>query len=487
MPFAFVDNNTAIDHAARRKIRSHVARGRNAGKTVVRPSRKKAETTAAALVRASWLAGETRDPMPLLRQVGDRLSVVSFPEQPTEASKSLVQRAFAFISGPRHIPELSNALDTTANSASMWVQFMFLDEAYFHCAVAVSVTALNNLVIKQEDPIEAVQHISHAFRLINAKLSGDGDVSDTTIAAVIIMSQYERLQGQYRQGVVHLEGLQRMVELRGGISKLTKNKPGADLEFSLHLGSETRFHIEDIAYSSSTSSMAIFRLPSSFRRQDDLKPPEILHSRLLARLSANLQDLLVDMTNLAWLLNDASAGYRPKVHGYTFQDAFLQLGYRIVDISPLGGPRPSNRLENAVHLGLTAFFITLFCGLDYKMMKSPLLNDLARSAAQEPFDGDQENQEVLLWLLFIGGAAVFRQPDDAWLTPKTIHTMQALDLHTWDDVRQMLAKFPWVTAIHDKAGRLQTCSQGHLDYFHRTIGHPSSLGKPPLDAPMREK
>ncbi|RDW84262.1 hypothetical protein BP6252_01852 [Coleophoma cylindrospora] len=460
MPFAFVDNNAAIDHAARRKIRSHVARGRNAGKTVVRPSRKKAETTAAALVR---LAGEARDQMLLHRQIGDRLSMVGLLSRAAHAG---IQE-----SGPTglclYLWPSAHPRTEQCPGDDDWKLGLDVD---FHCAVAVSVTALNNLVIKQEDPIEAVQHISHAFRLINAKLSGDGAVSDTTIASVIIMSQYERLQGQYRQGVVHLEGLQRMVELRGGISKLTKNQHGmaqkifrADLEFSLHLGSETRFRIEDIAYCSSNSSQAIFRLSSSFRRQDDSKSPEILNSRLLARLSANLQDLLIDMTNLAWLLNDASAGYRPKVQGYAYHDALLQLGYRLVNMSPLGGPRPSNRLENAVHLGLTAFFITLFCGLDYKMIKSPLLNDLASSAAQEPFDGDQENQEVLLWLLFIGGASVFKQPDDAWLTPKTTQTMKNLDLHTWEDARQILVRFPWVSVIHDKAGRLQTCSQGLLE------------------------
>lgn len=95
----------------------------------------------------------------------------------------------------------------------------------FHCAVAVSVTALNNLVIKQEDPIVAMRHLSHAFRLINERLSGNDAVSDTTIAVVVIMAKYEDLQGQYHQGLVHLEGLQRMVQLRGGMSQLMKNMP----------------------------------------------------------------------------------------------------------------------------------------------------------------------------------------------------------------------------------------------------------------------
>jgi hypothetical protein len=39
MPFEFVDNNATIDRASRRRIRSHVAKGKNLGRKLVRPSR----------------------------------------------------------------------------------------------------------------------------------------------------------------------------------------------------------------------------------------------------------------------------------------------------------------------------------------------------------------------------------------------------------------------------------------------------------------
>lgn len=91
--------------------------------------------------------------------------------------------------------------------------------------MALSVIALNNLVINQEDHMQAIRHLSHTFRLVNERLSGNDAVSDTTIAVVVMMAQYERHSSQHSQGLVHLKGLQRIVELRGGISQLTKNKP----------------------------------------------------------------------------------------------------------------------------------------------------------------------------------------------------------------------------------------------------------------------
>ncbi len=128
----------------------------------------------------------------------------------------------------------------------MWVRFMFLDEACeffffmihlffnlivnfiidFHCTVAVYVAAINTLVVEPEDSREAMHHLAQTLRLLNERLSAKGIVSDTTIAVVVIMAGYAYLLGQYDQGLVHLKGLQQMVELRGGVSQLTRNKPG---------------------------------------------------------------------------------------------------------------------------------------------------------------------------------------------------------------------------------------------------------------------
>lgn len=223
----------------------------------------------------------------------------------------------------------------------------------------------------------------------------------------------------------------------------------ADLEYSLYMGSATRFSIEDII----SGSTAIFGLRSNFGGQNDQNIPKVLDYRPFRQLSVDLQDLLIDTTGLARLLNDANAGQLPKLDNYIFHDTILLLGYRLVHVSPLGGPRPPSRLGNAVHLGLTAFVTTFLRKLDRTIPDIPLLSELVRSLAQEHFDDDQEYQEVLLWLLFIGRASIFKEPDDVWLIPKTAQTMHALGLHTWEDVSRTLAIFPWVNALHDPAGQ----------------------------------
>lgn len=222
-----------------------------------------------------------------------------------------------------------------------------------------------------------------------------------------------------------------------------------DFEYSLHEGSTTRFNIEDIV----ASSTAMYGLPNGLRREDNNPNLPILNSRLLRQLSADLQRLLRDVTDLAWLVNDTSVKHRPKLNGYPFHDNLVMLGYRLVQINPLGGPRRMSHVENVVHLGLTAFIISFLRGFDRRIPEIPILCELARSAAQDSFGNEQENQELLLWILFVGAASIFKHLDDAWLIPKTNQAIQTLDLHSWEDLVRTLVKFPWVNAVHDTAGQ----------------------------------
>jgi hypothetical protein len=223
--------------------------------------------------------------------------------------------------------------------------------------------------------------------------------------------------------------------------------PRADLENSLHHGLPTRFSINDI------NRPAVVEFLSSFKERSDRTLLTIRNSQIFRQLSTNLQSVLMDITHLAWVLNDAHTHQIPKICAYAFHETLLLLGYDLIRISPLSGPRPTSHLDNVVHLGLTAFIMTFFRGLDSRISGIHLLSDLARSAIQEHFDSKREYQELLLWLLFIKGASIFKQMDDPWSIAKISETMQTLDLNTWEDVAETVSNFPWVGAIHDKAGQ----------------------------------
>ena len=198
-------------------------------------------------------------------------------------------------------------------------------------------------------------------------------------------------------------------------------------------------------------STAMLDLGSAIRHGDQ-NVPDSANSSLYIDLRADLQYLLIDMTGLAWLLNDTNAGNRQKLHHYTFHDTIISLGYRIINISPLGGLHSTSRIANVVHLGLAAFLMTFLRRLDHRVSSMPLLSKLARSAAQEQSNNEKMPHDMLLWILFIGDASLFERLDDIWLIPTVTRTMRALNLHMWEDVQRALVKWPWVSTLHDKTG-----------------------------------
>lgn len=105
MPFEFI-NNAEINRAARKRIRSHVALGRNAGKKLVRPSKMRSTgmkrvVTSAAIslesaqidsIRLEQKDSEENSMYEIERQVGDSISCLSLPKHAFKDRK-LIQKS----------------------------------------------------------------------------------------------------------------------------------------------------------------------------------------------------------------------------------------------------------------------------------------------------------------------------------------------------------------------------------------------------------
>lgn len=98
MAFQFVDNSSVIDRASRKRIRRHVAVGRNAGKKLVRQSKRKASTITVKLDNArskpettALIWNELLYSKPE-RQIGDGLSILSLPTPVTSGSRREIQQ-----------------------------------------------------------------------------------------------------------------------------------------------------------------------------------------------------------------------------------------------------------------------------------------------------------------------------------------------------------------------------------------------------------
>ncbi|KAI1479565.1 hypothetical protein F4774DRAFT_381368 [Daldinia eschscholtzii] len=452
MVFEFI-NNAVLDRRTRKLIRSHAAKGRNVGKK--HPSRGRRAAIKADIAESIYkpkdMALEPHNQLMLPtieRQVGDSLSVFSLPVESTPGSRVIIQKAFAFLVSIPRMPGLGKVIDFSA-AGSIWIQFWFVDEAYFHCAMAASIAAKNMLTSSSEDSSEGLRHLSDSLRLVNQRLSGGGALSDTTIASVVAMLQYERMCGQYHQSLVHFGGLLRMVELRGGISQLGRDKPElalkifrADLEFAIYLGSPTHFSIEELP-----DTATIDWLRKGFRAS---RMSTFLESHVFAQLQPSMQDAWVDVMSLTWFLNE-SENDCIKMDGDRYHDTLILIGYRLVHVRPLDKSR-GGTLENGIHMGLLMVITNLLVSILHRLPDLPLLRHRIGALVLEELTEDKEEEGILLWILFMAGLTISDLPDNGNFMQRIRKLTTSLCLQSWDDVRQILSKFPWINAINEKPG-----------------------------------
>ncbi|EED17343.1 conserved hypothetical protein [Talaromyces stipitatus ATCC 10500] len=412
MTFEFIDNNSKIDPRTRKRIRSLVATGKNAGKTVVRPSRIKAlkeqlthpVAFPSAQIHSELTQSESSSEetvLPIERPIGDDVCYFFTSSQPNLASRSLAKR---------------------------------------------------DCLTQQSSPSrDAIHHLCQTFRLVNKKLS-DNVVPLSTIATILMLAQYERHQSQHYQGLIHLNGLLRLINVRGGVLEVQKEMPiimqkafRVDLDFALYMGTATIFNVNHVL-----ASRAII-FGSGVCPLHHLRCT--VDSSLLGfsmNLSIDLHNALVEAMSLSRQLNDAAETKALKVNLYFFNANIILLGYQVISISPLSQSYQLSRLENSIHLGLAMFVTTFMNRLDRKIPDMPFMSELLRVLLTFDF---QVHLSVLLWLLFLGNATILGPNDQEWLAPMVATTAQKLGLYSWNGVSKALVKLPWVNSLYNSSSQ----------------------------------
>lgn len=175
------------------------------------------------------------------------------------------------------------------------------------------------------------------------------------------------------------------------------------------------------------------------------------YSAVHGRLDPSLHDILRDIMGLSTLFN-CHLDKRPlDLIGY--QEALQSICYRLLQFSSLRGSRLKPGLQAAHHIGMTIFMMTIFLQYDRRRI---IKYELVWSCVRDVLDSgclDEHEDELAFWLLMLGGIWVSCDGNDDWLVSNLQQMGQKLGMETWAEVRNMLAKFPWIDVIHNEPGR----------------------------------
>ncbi|KAG4031009.1 hypothetical protein MFRU_010g01350 [Monilinia fructicola] len=133
------------------------------------------------------------------------------------------------------------------------------------------------------------------------------------------MSDYYRPQGQFHQGLVHLEGLEKMVNMRAGISNLEKEQ--------IDIGPILQTHF-----------IWAFRRGTPFKMFNP-KAPSISGqtvTQICTKGLNDLRDILIKISYISRLTNEALAGFLPPLDSLCALHSFIFLGYRLLDTTSRG-------------------------------------------------------------------------------------------------------------------------------------------------------
>lgn len=101
-----------------------------------------------------------------------------------------------------------------------WFDFVKKDPAPLHAFLS-SVATRHNLARELDNSTWIDYHRGQSIRIINQRLDEEGrstTISDGVIAAVAIIANIESTNGCFEAANTHMNGLKRMVEIRGGLT-----------------------------------------------------------------------------------------------------------------------------------------------------------------------------------------------------------------------------------------------------------------------------
>lgn len=166
-------------------------------------------------------------------------------------------------------------------------------------------------------------------------------------------------------------------------------------------------------------------------------------------LDPDLHEILVDVTSVASLLNNMPASLTLDI--VTFQETIVSICSRLIRFHPLQSLTHESDVDAAYHIGLTIFTMTLFMQFDNRrVMQYELVSLRLKDVLDHRLD--EVGDDLLLWLLFIGGIWISGGTDRFWLGSRIKSLSRTLGINNWAEVHTCISKFPWIGNVHDELG-----------------------------------
>ncbi|KAK4039629.1 hypothetical protein C8A01DRAFT_46960 [Parachaetomium inaequale] len=481
--FTTSPSSAKVDPATRKRVRSHVMRGKN---------RKTAPVHAGAEI-GSWINGR-EDPDASLRSVpanrpriylpvGGILTQFHFADEMTPYMRELTFKWFTVIKDSWYPTEAC-----LAPHDSPWAEYLTYDRAYLHLMLSSS-QAFFDFARDVKLGTKSIYHLNKSLHVLREHLAvAELATSDSTISTVMNLAVFAGILGDPHAAKQHMQGLCHLVNLRGGIRDLRPNTElqskvlRTDLTLALSTGSKPLLFIDGFSWDPYLSRSSLSKNPKTAKS----RTAQTLQT--LCPSDPRLQNVALDLQEFSLAANLAFQTGR-KIPAALYRETLVSVQYRLLalrdeadDASPPAASPPAASppaqpqhdvlgssldadTENLLRLGMLAFTTTLF--LQIKLMPIRYA-DLARRVracvegmlVQNP-PAEQGGVPVQvgrlrLWFLFVARTSVLSgAEDEEALVRATVGVVEGLGFTEeveWQVVREVLREFMWIDWVRPKEG-----------------------------------
>ncbi|PWY75522.1 hypothetical protein BO70DRAFT_430957 [Aspergillus heteromorphus CBS 117.55] len=445
--FHFV-SDAQVDRKSQRSLRSHVMKGKNSGKTFHRASRldlARQRPYRYSAPRTSHKETSKNTSLPrttVERNIGNVFLTVPCPVELRPDSLRIINQFYMYVVQKMYPSQLGLSLD---EGKSMWFNYMLADEAAAHCSIALMETCNEFFYSQGVSSAKALHHLSQAFTLVNRRIQSDEALSDSTLGIILMLIFQEQLRKAKWESKVHYEGLRKMVELRGGLTRLEGNHPlvlkicKTDITYALQYGGPVVFfrdRFSEVSNMLSAKGFNLDRIPAT-------------SSIPYNSLNPYLHNILIDATSFTTLSNHLPPNQPINISA--FQEMLISILSRLIRFRPLQSPMPECTVEAAYHIGLIVLMMTVFLQFDHRrILEYELVSLRLRDVVESGLD--EEEPELALWLVFLGGIWT-SGGSKGWFVERICGLVGRMGMRSWAEVQGLVCKFPWVGALHGPLGR----------------------------------
>ncbi|KZL75348.1 hypothetical protein CT0861_11559 [Colletotrichum tofieldiae] len=384
----------------------------------------------------------TPGPTPLV--VND-FSFVTFPEEIDSKARSMLCTYFTYLKNTMY-PIARYSRPDPANT--YWFHWTQLDLAYLHSILFTASFFNDNLT-----GCKSKRTKYHSYRTVselNKQLSdAKTALTDSTTTVVMAMALVAECFGDVDSAHMHVKGLRRIVELRGGIKS-------TGLVYSICTGAEPAFCEETPSYASA------FDISPELLRLKPLDASYFSRSRTIVRaLDRRLYNIFKDVQGLSQLLNNSSdCGH--KIQDMALEELLTSVQSRLLTLK---FNEHGNNIAELLRLSLMAYLTTVFWCFPGLKFDYPHLAMQFRRACLAFSPTTASEKHHFAWALTVGAISLFQAHNQDWLL-RILHPLIRHHLGTtWVEVKKSLGHIMWIGSIHD-------CSASEL--FSHYLGEPGA-------------